>query len=323
VDDNPATLDIMAAMARSLGWQVDTASSGPLAIELVEQRARSAKPAYQAIFVDWLMPGGMDGWETLSRIEEIRPQPDAPILVMVTTQGREMLSQRTPQEQARLHGFLVKPVTAPMLLDAVSDAMAGRRQLRATPRVKAPTPRRLEGLRLLVVDDNLINQQVAQELLSGEGAHIELAENGQLGVDAVRDARPPFDAVLMDIQMPVMDGYTATRAIRHDLGLPELPVIAMTANAMASDRDACLTAGMNDHVGKPFDLAHLIRVVLQHVDHARAVVPPTAIGNVDTANNALLAQHPSGIPATAVGTLDFTAGVVQCDTLIQKFGAPN
>jgi hypothetical protein len=123
--------------------------------------------------------------------------------------------------------------------------------------------KRLQGLRVLVVEDNKINQMVARGLLSKEGADITMADNGQLGVQAVAAAQPPFDAVLMDVQMPVMDGYAATRAIRQELGLTALPIIAMTANAMASDRAACLEAGMNDHVGKPFELDHLVATLLR------------------------------------------------------------
>ena len=137
--------------------------------------------------------------------------------------------------------------------------------LRTKPRSRADRVGRLEGMRLLVVEDNLINQQVARELLRGEGALVEIAANGQLGVAAVAGANPPFQAVLMDLQMPVMDGYAATQAIRADLGLTDLPIIAMTANAMASDREACLQAGMDDHVGKPFNLAHLVGVLLRHI----------------------------------------------------------
>ena len=118
--------------------------------------------------------------------------------------------------------------------------------------------RRLEGMRLLVVEDNKINQMVAKGLLSKEGADITMADNGELGVAAVAGALVPFDAVLMDVQMPVMDGYTATRKIRGELALTALPIIAMTANAMASDREACLQAGMDDHVGKPFNLDQLV-----------------------------------------------------------------
>jgi CheY-like chemotaxis protein len=139
-------------------------------------------------------------------------------------------------------------------------------------------------MRILVVEDNLINQQIAEELLSAEGAMVALAANGQLGVEAVAAAAPQFDVVLMDVQMPVLDGYGATRAIREDLRLVDLPIIAMTANAMASDRHACLAAGMNEHIGKPFDVAKLVSLLIRmtgiHVDHAqsdlREELPPHA-----------------------------------------------
>ena len=133
---------------------------------------------------------------------------------------------------------------------------------RTQPLVK---PQRLLGLRLLVVEDNKINQMVAKGLLTKEGAHVTLANDGQLGVDAVASTEPAFDAVLMDVQMPVLDGYAATRAIREDLGLLALPIVAMTANAMAPDRAACLAAGMDDHVGKPFELDHLVATLLRLV----------------------------------------------------------
>ncbi|MDO8447240.1 MAG: PAS domain S-box protein [Rhodoferax sp.] len=276
VDDNPVALEVLAAMARSCGWQVDAAGSGAEAIRLVEARANASLAPYQAIFVDWQMPD-MDGWETSLQIRQLAPAAGAPIMVMVTAHGREMLSQRTQDEQTRLNGFLVKPVTASMLFDAVAEAGAGHSNLRAGSRSKNAKLQRLEGLRLLVVEDNLINQQVAQELLSAEGALVELAANGQLGVAAVAGADPQFDAVLMDLQMPVMDGYTATRAIRHELGLLHLPIIAMTANAMATDREACLAAGMNDHVGKPIDLPHLIRVLQNHVRRTAGTTAPPAL----------------------------------------------
>jgi CheY-like chemotaxis protein len=132
----------------------------------------------------------------------------------------------------------------------------------------------LSGLRLLVVEDNAINQQVASELLSAEGAYVQIAENGAIGVNAIATAQPQFDAVLMDLQMPVMDGYAATQAIRNTLGPETLPIIAMTANALASDRAACLAAGMNDHVGKPFDLPHLVEVLLHYTKRAGTSAPP-------------------------------------------------
>jgi two-component system, sensor histidine kinase and response regulator len=266
-DDNPVARELMHSMAQSWGWSVDLASDGAQAVALADARAKAAQPPYDAVFMDWKMPG-MDGWEAIAQMQQVAPAMTAPITIMVSAHGRDMLAQRSAQEQARLHAFLVKPITASMLFDAVADAHAGHSNVRARPRDRAKKPERLQGLRLLVVEDNLINQQVARELLTAEGAVVQLADNGQLGVEAVAQANPQFDAVLMDIQMPVMDGYAATDAIRQQLGITDLPIIAMTANAMASDRAACLAAGMDDHVGKPFDLPHLIEVLLNFTKRA-------------------------------------------------------
>ncbi len=265
VDDNPTARDILAAMIRQLGWQVDAAPSGPEALALLQSRAAAGQAPYQVLFIDWQMPG-LDGWETLQQLQTMAPTLKPTATIMVTSNGRDTLAQRSPQEQAWLQGFLVKPVIASMLFDAVADALAGSSGLPGTPLSPVARLKPLEGLRLLVVEDNVINQQVAQEMLSGEGAQVQLAENGRVGVEAVRQAilaGTPFDVVLMDIQMPVMDGYAASRALREELGLKQLPIIAMTANAMASDRAACLAAGMNDHVGKPFHLAQLTQLILK------------------------------------------------------------
>jgi CheY-like chemotaxis protein len=153
-----------------------------------------------------------------------------------------------------------------MLFDAVQDALAAIATAASGHNPAAPRPvelrQRLRGMRLLVVEDNKINQMVAQGLLTQEGADVTLADDGQRGVEAVSNTQPAFDVVLMDLQMPVMDGFEATRAIRQQLGMAGLPIVAMTANAMASDRAACLAAGMNDHVGKPFELDHLVATLL-------------------------------------------------------------
>jgi PAS domain S-box-containing protein len=169
---------------------------------------------------------------------------------LVALMGGELAVESVPGQGSTFYFTLTLP-TADLLDDDTNIVITA----------PATTQRSLEGLRLLVVEDNPINQQVAQELLSHEGALIELAADGQLGVAAVAAANPPFDAVLMDLQMPVMDGFDATRAIRTVLGLTDLPIIAMTANAMASDRAACLAAGMDDHVGKPFNLPQLIKLL--------------------------------------------------------------
>ena len=265
VDDNPTAREVLQRMGRSLGWAVDVAASGARALALLTSQAGRGL-AYQAVLVDWQMPE-LDGWQTTQRIRLLGLAEGAPLVVMVTAHDREMLAQRSAAEQAMLDGFLVKPVTASMLFDAIVDARRSHDQphLSRPPTSMAGShAQRLAGLRLLVVEDNLNNQQVARELLEDEGARVQIAGDGREAVEAVAAAEPPFDVVLMDLQMPVMDGYTATRQIRQQLGLLSLPIIAMTANAMASDRDACLAAGMNDHVGKPFDLDRLVDLLRRH-----------------------------------------------------------
>ena len=260
VDDNPIAGNSMAQMTRFWGWSTELASSGEEALQCLQ--GRGPGHAFDTIYLDWQMPG-MDGWQSAEQIrrwyqQEQLPQP---VIVMVSGNGRDTLEQRTPEEQKLLDGFLVKPVTASMLQEATLALSTSEFRLRKRDRSSA---RQLEGMRILVVEDNLLNQQVAEELLNSEGAQVALAANGRQGVNAVASANPQFDAVLMDIQMPVMDGFAATRAIREQLGLRELPIIAMTANAMASDREECLAAGMNEHVGKPFDLSELVQTLLLH-----------------------------------------------------------
>ncbi|MEO7335950.1 MAG: PAS domain-containing protein [Caldimonas sp.] len=265
IDDNPVARDVAKRMALALGWTADLANSGEAGLSAV----RGADYPYDAVFVDWQMPG-LDGWQTARRIRDIAGAGTAPTVVMMTAHGRDTLAQRTPEEQALIDGFLVKPVTASMLYDVLVDARAGRNPQAVPVRTAFVQLSRLAGLRLLVAEDNANNQQVARELLEDEGAEVVIAVNGLEAVEAVAAADPPFDAVLMDLQMPVMDGYTATSRIRQELARLDLPIVAMTANAMASDREACLSAGMNEHVGKPFDLDHLVGVLRRLVGRSAA-----------------------------------------------------
>ena len=262
VDDNAVALATCAAMMESLGWHVAKARSGAAALQHVRLCLRGEAPALAALYVDWQMPD-MDGWQTLREVRRLYGEQPAPVMVMLSGQGRELLAQRTAREQELLNGFLVKPLTAAMFNAAYRHAHDVATLVDPDENAQPNRTQRLGGMRILVVEDNLINQQVAQELLSKEGALITLAGNGRIGVDTVAAAQPQFDAVLMDLQMPVMDGLSAAAAIRGELSLHALPIIAMTANAMASDREACLQAGMNDHVGKPFDLNHLVATLVR------------------------------------------------------------
>jgi PAS domain S-box-containing protein len=272
VDDNPMAREVLQGIGESLGWDCDVAPSGEQALALVHEAAERGEPHYGLILMDWRMPG-LDGWETSRRIRESH-ESDAPVIIMVTAHGRELLAERSEQEIASLGGYLVKPVTASMLHDVVAEATRGEPlQMRAA---EAGQPR-LTGMRLLVVEDNSFNRQVAQELLEGEGATVTLAGGGVEGVHLALISEPGFDAVLMDLQMPDIDGFEAAQRILARR--PDALVIAMTANAMASDREACLAAGMCDHIAKPVDLEQLVACLLRHVGHAdgapRAVVQAT------------------------------------------------
>jgi CheY-like chemotaxis protein len=273
VDDNANERALYQAMGESLGWEVAVADSGEAALALI-QRQQKAGLDFGAIFIDWQMPG-LDGWQT---IEQIRASlllgAQAPLIMMVTAHQRQMLLQRSTAEQALLNGFLVKPVTAATLLNALTDAWVGPTPPTA---VKLPPPavsQRLAGMRLLLVEDNLNNQQIACELLEGEGASVVIVNNGQEALDTLAANAQAFDLVLMDLQMPVMDGLTAARHIRQRLGLLHLPIVAMTANAMQSDREACAAAGMNAHVGKPFNLNHLVAVLRKQLGKGAAPLSP-------------------------------------------------
>jgi len=279
VDDNPVACELHAHMLRGQGWQCDVAAGGPQALAQIQQRRAAGLPVYDVIYLDWRMPG-MDGWETLQQIRRLDDPAwrQCPV-VMVTSNDRDCLNLRSSIEQSQLSDFLIKPVTASMLIEAAcSPVLQTTLQLPAQQAFAC-----LRGLRLLVVEDNLINQQVAEELLNAQGAMVALAANGQLGVQAVQAAQPPFDAVLMDLQMPVLDGLSAARAIRA-LGYSTLPIVAMTANAMASDRADCLAAGMNDHIGKPFDIQDLCARLLRLTGRANIAASvaqaqgPSALG---------------------------------------------
>ncbi|PHV08222.1 hybrid sensor histidine kinase/response regulator [Janthinobacterium sp. BJB412] len=268
VDDNAHARAAMGSMLQRFGWQVDTATGGAQALALIE---RDDAPRHDVLFLDWSMPD-MDGWETGRRIERMPAERRPAVIVTLSAHQREAFARCQELGQTTLSTFVVKPVTASMLFDAAAQALAASAAPDAP--VSAPGRRPLAGVRLLLVEDNPINQQVAQELLSNAGAIVQTADDGRAAIAAVRHASPPFDCVLMDVQMPAMDGYAATRIIRRRLRQRELPIVAMTANVMDSDRALAFAAGMNDHVGKPFDLDQLIATILRHIGRAAPAPGP-------------------------------------------------
>lgn len=266
VDDNAHAREVLTVLCTSLGWQVQSVDSGEAALALLP----CAEPRpFDIVFVDWFM-GGIDGWDTTRRIRQLKLQGKPPIVIMLTTSGQELFAQKSKRERDLLDGYLIKPITSSMLHDAAFEALSIRSG--HISKTEPEAAQRLAGLRILVVEDNPLNQQVAQGLLIQNGAVVEIAGGGNEGVTKAVSTHPPFDVVLMDLQMPDIDGLEATRQIRAHPDLVEMPIIAMTANAMESDREECLAVGMVDHVSKPVDVEELTTAILRHVKRARPVV---------------------------------------------------
>src|SRR6185436_17476281 len=179
-----------------------------------------------------------------------------PVLVMVTAFGREEI--RDEAERLDIEGFLLKPVTKSMLVDTLVTLFSPESgETQAASGLAGEEGVRLDGLRVLLVEDNEINQQVARELIEGVGGKVTVANDGRQGVERLEQAGDPlpYDVVLMDIQMPEMDGYQATARLRSQTRFAKLPIVAMTAHATLEEKQRCVAAGMNDHVGKPVDPA--------------------------------------------------------------------
>ncbi|WP_374246464.1 response regulator [Zoogloea sp.] len=264
VDDNPNAREVLADMLRRMGFAVEAVDSGAAAVRAVQAADASGKP-FAVVFLDWQMPD-RDGIATAGDIRRL-PLADPPRLAIVTAYGREELIRSAGG--ADIRDVLVKPVNASLLFDTVVRLLADEGLGEAEPgeaapaSLPAPDLGSIAGARVLLVEDNELNRQVATELLAHAGLAVEVAENGAVAV--ARVVSGAYDLVLMDMQMPVMDGLTATRAIRANPDLAWLPIVAMTANAMSGDRERCLAAGMQDHVAKPIDPPSLWAALLRWI----------------------------------------------------------
>ena len=261
VDDNAAARDILQEALTSLTLRIRAVASGPEA--LAEVRAADASDPYRIVFIDWKMPE-MDGIQVTEQIKRDQTLRTPPRVVMVTAFGREEICAQA--EAVGVDGFLIKPISYSLLLDTLINLFPpANGEARAEYRARHRQPQtRLEGLRLLLVEDNEVNQQIAVELLESAGAQVAVASNGREALTQLWLSleSEPFDGVLMDLQMPEMDGFEATRRIRAEPRFTRLPIIAMTAHALIEERQRCLEAGMNDHVSKPIEpeaLFHTLR----------------------------------------------------------------
>lgn len=274
VDDNPIVRQIMQEIFLRWGMAVEIADSGSSALSLVRRAVQGGCP-HDLIIMDWKMPG-MDGLQTLQAIQSIMGKARTPTVFMMTSYDIDDLRQQTIGKG--ISRFLGKPINADSLLDAlnqlVSKGAETGRDVAASPHPAAAP--RFTGQRILLVEDNEINRQIALEILSDAGLAVDCATNGAVACRMIQDTDGGYAAVLMDIQMPEMDGITATRIIRQSWPTDRLPVIAMTAYAFVEERKQCLDAGMNDHLAKPIDPARLLGTLARWMQPAASGAPVAA-----------------------------------------------
>ena len=269
VDDHPVAREVLLGLLHTFPFRSEAVSSAAEALVAVHRADGGDR--FGLVLMDLRMPD-QNGIEATRRIKQDRSLASPPAVILLTAYGEA--STAGDAIEAGADGFLHKPATASTLLDAIISTFG----LDAAPQpVASPAGQDLAGLHILVAEDNDINQQIARGLLERIGATVSVADNGRTAIETLIAAGPDtFDVVLMDLQMPEMDGLEATRRIRADPRLAHLPIIAMTAHAMAEERQRCIDAGMNDHVAKPIVVERLVQAILQQVHRVGST--PTAPG---------------------------------------------
>ena len=267
IDDSEDTRNLLVRILRSFRFQAESAHSGEEAISLVRKSLVEKNP-YGLIIMDWRMPG-LDGVQTTAYIREAL-QCDVPV-ILTTAFGKEMRHDDPLMRNIDAH--LEKPFKPSTLLDVMMDVLevplfpprVSEEALAISESSCGPC---LAGLRVLLAEDNPTNQEIALAILQQEGIHVHIVGTGREAMDALRHA--PFDVVLMDVQMPEMDGYEATQTIRRDPLLSSIPIIAMTAHALKGDAEKCLDAGMDAYLSKPINQDHLFRLLARYAPDALA-----------------------------------------------------
>jgi two-component system, sensor histidine kinase and response regulator len=269
VDDNETAGEVLLSYLEDFSFHGRYVTSGELALrELIQAKATEQK-VYDLVLMDYQMPG-LNGFETSRKIRNELDNVEQPKIIMVTAYGREEILHQS--EEIGLDGFLIKPVSPSMLFDSIMQVFGKVEMTVRTGEVhKEEKPmgfEKIRGARILLAEDNEINQQVALETLVHEGFKVEIVNNGKEALDSFREG---YDCILMDLQMPEMDGFEATRRIRMEI--QDLPIIAMTADAMVGVRERVLEAGMNDYVTKPFDPMELWNALVKWIIPADRELP--------------------------------------------------
>jgi len=293
-DDNQIALASLSLTASGLGWRAQTAGSGSSAVEQV-LAGEAIGSRNDVIILDWKMPG-MDGLQAAHAIHDSLSDKHAPIILMVTAFSRDALLAAPGAELA--DDVLSKPVTASSLYNAV--ARARRVRLGQVAVAYDVTNLRLSGLRLLVVDDSDINREVSARIFAGEGAQVALACDGRQALDWLYEHVNEVDLVLMDVQMPVMDGYEATRAIRATPALAHLPVVALTAGAFREMQIAARDAGMDDYIAKPFNVEEAVAMIQRLTGLTHISADTSAEAGASTVSQNLVKLTPAPPPETVM-----------------------
>ena len=304
IDDNPMARDVLAQTCTDLGWLVTAVDCGAAGLEELRQSAHQGRD-YDVMLLDWRMPG-MDGLEMLRHAYSTPDVGLAPVVLMVG--AFEMEKALAASDDLHIEAIVSKPTTPTRLQEALKRAYAGEPSV--PPTESRPADQRLGGLRLLVAEDNVLNQEVVSDILTRSGAEVVLVDHGLAAVNALRTPDARFDAVLMDIQMPVMDGYTATRIIREELGLTDLPIIAVTAFSRSQDREKSRAAGMVGHIVKPLNVEDLLDLVARDRRGAPRQAMPTG-------------EHAPLLPGLDVAAAleSFGADTARYKELLRKFMA--
>jgi len=259
VDDNESSLTVIGQILESFSFKVSLASSGKEALYLINQHKNNDKP-YDLLMLDWIMPG-IDGIDTAEKIKQSPYGKNIPIIIMGDLRLEKKLYKSMPDF---IETYLIKPVKKSNLFDTVMEALGTSKTINKVSILEKREDNKIlfNNLHILLAEDNFFNQRVALEILQGVGIKVDIANNGKEAIHAVNKRN--YDLVLMDVQMPEMDGLEATRIIRRNEQLNELPVIAMTAHAMKGDREICINAGMNDYITKPINRDQLFSIIKKY-----------------------------------------------------------
>ncbi len=340
VDDNSTSREIIVNALREFSLAPEEAVSGINALEMIENNIhQNPSNPYKLILMDWRMPG-MDGVETVVRIKNLPGLAEKPYIIMLTAFGREEVRRRA--EDAGIDGFLVKPVSRSILFDSIMNLLGENTGDKVVPQRQTfhfqAESDSFEDVVVLLAEDNEINQQVAVELLETAGLQVDTVPNGRLAVERVcrKDAGGTYDLVLMDIQMPEMDGYTATKTIREfekQNGKKPIPIIAMTAHAMAEEKERCRAEGMDDHISKPVDPRLLFSTIKRWIAPEKISTTGQKTGRKNgkagvVADSGAHFGSPDGDLPDALAGVDLSAGLQRMagnrelySRILKKFGS--